>query len=100
MAAVTAQQISKKYVNEAPDRAVLYEISNISAEDTVDVGPSGVASDFRLVKQAAMLATTVSGGMGDGLVVDCAGGINGTVITLPAGLANDAGYLLVWGDTN
>jgi hypothetical protein len=51
-----------------------------------------VAADYQVVKQAAMLATTVAG------TASCT--VSGTTVTMPAGLANDAGYLLVWGDTN
>jgi hypothetical protein len=92
MAAVTAGQIRKVYVNESPDRVVLYEISKITAGDTVDIGPSGVSADYQLVKQAAILATTIAG------TAVCS--VSGTTVTMPAGLSLDAGYLLVWGDTN
>ncbi len=92
MAALTAQQISKKYVNDAPDRVMLYEVSKVTAGDTVDLGPSGVSADYQLVKQAAMLATIIAG------TASCV--VAGTVVTMPAGLANDAGYLLTGGDTN
>lgn len=92
MAALTSAQVHKVWSNGAADLAVLYEISRVTAGDTVDIGPSGVLPDFQLVKQAAVLATTVSG--------TASASVSGTVITMPAGLASDAGYLLVWGDTN
>lgn len=92
MAAMTAAQIKRVYASDAPDRTVLYEVSKVTAADTVDLGSAGVAQDYQLVKQAAMLATTVAG------TASCS--VSGTVVTMPAGLANDAGYLLVWGDTN
>lgn len=92
MAALTAQQVHKQWTNGAADLAVLYEVSRVTAGDTVDIGPSGVLPDFQLVKQAAMLATTISG--------TAACSVSGTVVTFPAGLSSDAGYLLVWGDTN
>lgn len=92
MAALTAGHIARIWTDGAADLAALYRVSNVTAGDTVDIGPSGVSADFQLVKQAAMVATTVSG--------TSACSVSGTVITMPAGLSADAGYLLVWGDTN
>lgn len=92
MAALTSAQITRVWGDGAADLAALYRVSRVTAGDTVDVGPSGVSPDFQLVKQAAMLATTISG------TASCS--VSGTVITMPAGLSGDAGYLLVWGDTN
>jgi hypothetical protein len=92
MAAITASQILRVYVNDAPDRTALYKISKVTAGDTADLGPSGISADYQLVQQATMLATTIAG------TAVCS--VSGTTVTMPAGLANDAGYLLVWGDTN
>ncbi len=92
MTALTAAQITRVYTNDAPDRVCLYKVPKVTALDTVYVGPSGVVTDFQLVKQAAMLATTVAG------TAACV--VTGTVITMPAGLSSDAGYVIVWGDTN
>ena len=92
MAALTSAQISRVYANDAPDRVCLYKVTKVTAGDTVDIGPAGVLGDYQLVKQAAMLATTVAG------TAACT--VSGTVVTMPAGLTNDAGYLITWGDTN
>lgn len=93
MAVISSQQVLRVFDNQAPDRVALYRISKISTGDTVDLGPSGgVANDFLLVRVAGILLTT------SGVVALCS--VNGTVITMPSGLTNDAGYLLVWGDTN
>ncbi|SRR6266567_7898308 len=92
MAVLTGNQVRRVWTNDAADRVALYAVSKVTALDTMDVGPSGTSPDFQLVKQAAMLATTVSG------TAACV--VTGTVITVPAGLANDAGYVLVWGPTN
>jgi hypothetical protein len=91
MAALTAQQVLRVYSNDAADRTALYRVSNASAGDTVDLGASGVLADFMGVKRAVFLATT-AGAAGSASVA-------GTVITLPAALNADAGYLLVWGPT-
>jgi hypothetical protein len=90
--AVGASQVSRVFTNDAPDRAALYRVSKVTAGDTIDLGPTGVIADYQLVKQAAMLATTIAG------TASCS--VSGTVVTMPAGLTNDAGYLLVWGATN
>lgn len=92
MAALTSAQISRVWSDDAADRTAVYKVSKVTAGDTVDLGPSGVVADYQLVKQCAMLATTVSG------TAACT--VSGTVITMPAGLSNDAGYIMVWGDTN
>jgi hypothetical protein len=92
MAVIGAGQITVVWSDNAADRAVLYKVSKVTAGDTVDIGPTGVSADFQLVKQAAFLATTIAG------TASCS--VSGTVVTMPAGLSNDAGYMLVWGDTN
>ncbi|HSZ38474.1 MAG TPA: hypothetical protein VK817_00805 [Trebonia sp.] len=92
MAAITAAQVHKVFDNNAADRVCLYEISNVTAADTADLGPSGVVPDYQTVKQAAVMATTIAG--------TASAACSGTTVTMPAGLSHDAGYLLVWGDTN
>ena len=42
-----------------------------------------------MVKQAVMIGTTVNG--------SATAAVSGTVVTMPAGLAADAAYLLIWG---
>lgn len=91
MATVTAAQVVELYTNSpVPDRMSLYGVSNVSAGDTLDLGPSGSPQDFLAVKQAVMLATTNGGS-------SAACSVSGTVVTMPAGLSGDAGYLTVWG---
>jgi hypothetical protein len=92
MSALTSQQVSRVWSDDAADRTAVYKVSKVTAGDTVDLGPTGVVPDYQLVKQAAMIATTVAG--------TAACSVSGTVITIPAGLTNDAGYIIVWGDTN
>ena len=92
MAVISAGQVKKVYASDVPDRFCLYIVSNVSAGDTLNLGPTGASADFQTVKQASMLATTVQG------TATCT--VAGTTVTMPAGLANDAGYLSVWGATN
>jgi hypothetical protein len=92
MAIIGASQVVLVWTDNAADRAALYRVSKVTAGDTVDLGPSGATTEFQLVKQATFLATTIAG------TAVCT--VSGTVVTMPAGLALDAGYMLVWGDSN
>jgi hypothetical protein len=74
-------------IDDGAARAVLYELTQVTTADTMDVG-----AEFRAVKQAAMVGATVEG------VATAA--VAGTVITIPAGLSGDAAYMLAYGDPN
>jgi hypothetical protein len=76
MATLTPSQVVKQFFSGEADRVCLY---------TVDL-----AADFSAPKQAFIMGATVVG-------TAAVSTITGTVLTLPAGLANDAGWLLVWG---
>lgn len=83
MAAITLATVV--YESGSAERVVLYAIRNVTTNDTLDVG-----AEFSAPKQAIFLGTTTG--------VKGLGTIAGTVVTIPAGtLANDAGYLLVFG---
>lgn len=88
MAVLGNSQVQREWVNNASDRTALYALSNVTAGDTVDLGP-GAIGDFLRLKQAVVLGTTVAGTV--------TASVSGTVVTIPAGLSNDAGYLLAWG---
>jgi hypothetical protein len=92
VAAIVQAQIARVYSNDAADRTALYRVSNVTGGDTADLGPGGVLADFQQVKRAVFLATT-SGQAAPATA-------SGTVVTMPAALAGDAGYLLAWGNTN
>jgi hypothetical protein len=85
MAVLTTSNVAKVFENGLSDCIVLYALRKVSSADTFDVG-----ADFSSPKLAHVLGTTV---LGQASVVT----ITGTVVTLPAGLASDAGYMLVWG---
>jgi hypothetical protein len=91
MAVLTGAQVARVYTNDAADRTALYRVSNVSGGDTIDLGPSGAITDYQSVKRAIFMATT-SGAAALATVA-------GTVVTLPAALNGDAGYLLTWGNT-
>ena len=76
------------YVAGATDRVALYGLRNVNAGDTLDVGTGG-AGQFQTVERAVV--------MGIDVFVEIAATTSGTVVTIPAGMANSTGYLLVWG---
>lgn len=84
MAALTASQCVWQWSDGLADRAALFALRNVTAADTADL-----SAYFSVLKRAVILGTTVSGA--------AAASVNGTTATLPNGLTNDAGYLLVWG---
>jgi hypothetical protein len=85
MAVLSTTNVVKVFENGLSDRIVLYALRKISTGDTFDTSP-----DFLVARQAIAVGTTV---VGQSAVVIS----GGTVVTMPAGLASDAGYLLVWG---
>jgi hypothetical protein len=90
MAAITGKQVKRLFYDGEAAMMALYVVRNVSTGDTLDLGPSGVG-DFLSVKQSAMVASTVAG--------SAAAAVAGTTITMPAGLTNDALYLMAWGDS-
>lgn len=90
MAAISGKQVKRLYFDGQAAMMAVYVVRNVTSGDTLDLGPSGTG-DFLNVKQAAMVASTVAG--------SAAAGVTGTVITMPAGLAGDALYLMAWGDS-
>jgi hypothetical protein len=66
------------------ERTNLYSLNGVTTADTIDLSP-----DFKYVKRAVLLGTTVLGAL--------AAANAGNVITIPAGVAQDAGWLLVFG---
>ena len=86
MAVIAQQQVVLIWSNDAADRTALYRVSNVNGGDTADL-----AGQFQRVVRAVFLATT----SGQAAPAPPAG----TVVTLPAALNGDAGYLLAWGPT-
>jgi hypothetical protein len=62
----------------------LYALRNVTTGDTANC-----ANEFSVLKRGVILGTTVAGA--------AAATVAGTTATIPAGVAGDAGYLLVWG---
>jgi hypothetical protein len=72
----------------AADRVILVGLRNVTTGDTLDLGNTGMAL-LSVINRVAIISVTS--------FVEIAGSFNGTVVTMPGGLANDAGYLLAWG---
>jgi hypothetical protein len=84
MAVLTTSNVVQVYTDGVSDRVVLFALRKVTTGDTYDLSPF-----FSVPKQAIMLGTTVNG--------SATSSVAGTVVTMPAGLANDAAMLLVWG---
>ncbi len=84
MAALTADQVELVYQDGRCGHTALYALKNATAADTVDVG-----SAFKVVKRAGIVSDT-------GTTIASVS-IAGTVLTVPAGPANDGVWLLVVG---
>jgi hypothetical protein len=85
MAVLTGSQVVKAFSSGEADRCCLYALRKVTSADTVDL-----SADFSSPKQAFIMGATV---IGTAAFIT----ITGTVLTIPAGLAADAGWLLVWG---
>lgn len=83
MADITTQ-ISAVYQDGSCAKTVLFACKNATAGDTVNVG-----AFFRVINRAGMISVT-------GATV-AAPTSTGTVLTIPAGPAQDAAWLLVYG---
>jgi len=84
MAVLTGINCLMVWADGLSDRAALFALRKVTTSDTIDL-----AGTFLIVKQAIMIGTTVNG--------SATASVSGTVVTMPAGLSNDAAYLLVWG---
>jgi hypothetical protein len=84
MAALPAQQFPMRFLSGDSDRWAVFTVLNTSAGDTIDVG-----AYFTIVKRATLLGVTVAAAV--------SAAVSGTVVTIPAGAANDAAILTVYG---
>jgi uncharacterized membrane protein len=84
MAALVKQQYAQQWSDGQADRVALYALRNVTTGDTADL-----SEQFTVIKRAIILGTTVAG--------TAVATVSGITVTMPSGLANDAGYLLVFG---
>lgn len=89
MAVISGQQVTIAYQEGTAAKIALVAVKNVTTGDTLDLGPTGASAQFRQLKGAVMLGSTVIG--------SAAASISGTTITMPAGLTNDAAWVLAFG---
>ena len=89
MAVLTyGSNVTLQWANGVADKTALYAVKNVSTSDTINLSP-----DFLLLTQAALLGITPN-------QVLLAPSLAGTTLTMPAGLAGEAGYILVFGESS
>ncbi len=87
MAALSAQNVITRLIDSSGAALVgLFLLRKVTTGDTIDLS---TISAFQLVKQGVV--------MGDSDFVEIAATFTGTVVTMPSGLSNSSGYLLVLG---
>jgi hypothetical protein len=84
MAVLTSQQVALVYADGQADKVCLFALRKVNTGDTFDISPH-----LQVALQAVALGITVAGSV--------TVSVSGTTITMPTGLTNAAGYLLVWG---
>lgn len=67
----------------------LYALRKVTTGDTIDLATLGTFPNFSVVQRCAVIGVSA--------FVEIAAAFAGTVVTMPAGLNNDSGYLMVWG---
>ena len=87
MAALTQDQVTRVYTDAGARTWTLLQVKDISGGDTIDLGALGF---YRVVKQAAWMAATVS-------AVAAASITAPATVAAPAQMNHDAAYLLVDG---
>lgn len=88
MAALTAANVVTIYQRGDAAMLGLFGLRNVSTGDTIDLATVS-QPQFQVVKRGVV--------MGESVFVEIAATFTGTVVTLPAGLASDSAFLLVWG---
>lgn len=83
-----ARNATVVYRDGHADCIVLIALRNVTTGDTLDVGPGGM-NVLQTINRGVAIAVTS--------FVEISATRNGTVITMPGGLAGDAGFLLAWG---
>ena len=86
MAVLTNAQVIPVYSAGQADLIGLFALRKVTAGDTIDIAN---LSNFQIVKAGVVL------GVSD--FVEIAATFTGTTVTMPSGLANSSGYLLVLG---
>ena len=83
MAVLTAQNMFQVFKDGITTKAVIYAARNVTTGDTYDC--------------AGQFLNLISGIYADAVTRVQVSGLSGTVITIPAGLANADGYVIMFG---
>ena len=86
MATLTIVNVKPVYQTGVADLVALFAMRKVTTGDTIDIA---TISDFQIVKAGVVM------GVSD--FVEIAATFAGTVVTMPAGLANSSAFLLVLG---
>lgn len=89
MAALTIANVIPEFLQGNADLIGLYGLRNVSTGDTVDLASLGTSPSFQVIQRGVVIGVST--------FVEIAASFVGTVVTMPAGLNKDSGYLLVWG---
>ena len=84
MAVLPTTQFPVRWQNGDSDRVVVFSLLNINAGDTADL-----QEFFTVVKRATLLGVTIAAA--------AVATVNGTVVTIPAGVGADAAILTAYG---
>lgn len=79
-----ANNVSLVYSSGTADVIALLSLRDVTSDDTIDV-----SQWLQVVNRCVVMGVTQ--------FVEIAANFSGTVITMPSGLQNDCGYLLLWG---
>lgn len=84
MAAIDPSKCTRQWQDGVAEKTALYALKNVSTGDTADL-----SADFSILKRGVLLGVTVAGAV--------SASVNGTGVSIPNGVANDACFLLVFG---
>jgi hypothetical protein len=88
MAVLGAVNAVNRYQTNEADMVALIGLRKVNTGDTLDVS-TVTTPPFQVIQRAVILGVSS--------FVEIAASFAGTVVTMPAGLANDSGYLTIWG---
>jgi hypothetical protein len=87
MAELSEIQYVHQFSDGVADKMVLFALRNVSSDDTANI-----QNHLQALERAVVMGTTAD--------VTAEALVEGTLVTMPAGLTNDAGWLLVFGSSS
>jgi hypothetical protein len=89
MAVLTSANVVPVLLRGDADLIALYALRDVTTGDTIDLTTLGTSPNFQVIQRGTVLGVSA--------FVEIAATFTGTVVTMPAGLNKDSGYLTVWG---